>query len=260
MAPPPPPTIDNTADRFEINHPDPSFRKTFLNKPFDCVSMRYGDSSECLPELDWSLPSIVWLDYDSRLRQQELADIDRVVENAKHGDCFLITVDADPPKDVSDVEEIKRELRRSAGQLGKPEVLSGWRLADLYYRLADDALRTTLDQLGRALEWRQLFRFHYKDSARMLTLGGVFVDPARSEEFDEGRFDQLPFVVQRGRDPFVILMPQLTLRELRHIERHMPDCLPAALREMDGLGIREEQVERYARIYRHAPTFVESQA
>jgi hypothetical protein len=230
-----------------------------LNKPFDCIEMKYGESAECLPEVDWAMPSIVWLDFDNRLRHQELADVERVVEQAKHGDCLLTTVDADPPQTEDEVERIRDELGRAAGQLGSPEALSGWRLADLYYDLLREATLAALRERGGRLEWQQIFRFYYKESARMLTYGGVFVDPVRSFEFEGARFGDLPFVVMADEDPFVILMPQLTLVETGRIDRNMPDHVAAAMTDLGAFRVREEHVRRYARIYRHAPTFHESQ-
>src|SRR3954447_2820600 len=46
-----------------------------LNKPFDCIQMLWGDSSEQLREIDWNAPSIVWLDYDYVLNSAVLGDL-----------------------------------------------------------------------------------------------------------------------------------------------------------------------------------------
>jgi hypothetical protein len=231
-----------------------------LNKPFDCIRMKYGNSAEVLPELDWSPPLIVWLDYDNPLRVAELADVERVVERAKHGDCLVVTVDAQEPSTEEDVEKIREDLGRLAGSLGSPESLSGWALAELYYDLLNETLQDAARDRGDKLAWHQLFHFHYKDSARMLTVGGIFVDGKRSAQLDEAEFGNLPFVVEHGNPPFPILMPQLTLIETGRIDKHMPDRVSEAVRSLAKVGVRREQVQRYARVYRHAPSFHETQA
>src|SRR5205085_262730 len=103
----------------EVDH-KPRFT---LNKPFDCVKMLWGESSEKLAEVDWSRPTIVWLDYDYRLKQSVLTDLDQIVDKAKHGDCLLVTVDADPPTDDDDVEEIDEGLGELGGAMGTWESL-----------------------------------------------------------------------------------------------------------------------------------------
>ncbi len=230
-----------------------------FNAPFDCIKLKWGTAGDVLPELNWTLPTIAWLDYDYRLKQSVLADMSQVGDRAKHGDCLVVTVDANPPQSVQEVKEIEVDLGREGGQIGSPEALSSWSLAEFFYELMQSRMRAAIRDRGAALEWVQLFRFHYKDSARMLTYGGIFVDPRKIEDLAGAGFEDLDFVVKEADVPFSIQMPMLTIKETQAVDRFMPGNLPKALEALSELSIEPDQVERYARIYRHAPSFHESQ-
>ena len=36
-----------------------------FNKPFDCIEMQWGESTDVLPNLQWTgIPTIIWMDYE----------------------------------------------------------------------------------------------------------------------------------------------------------------------------------------------------
>jgi hypothetical protein len=230
-----------------------------LNKPFDRIDMLYGRSSERLPDVDWSLPTIAWLDYDTKLESSVLSDIAYATDRAKHGDCLVITVDAEPPTTKDGVRAVEAAIGDVAEQLGSPESLAPWGLANHFYELMDSTVVRTLRERGARLRFEQLWRFHYRDTARMLTFGGVFVDERDEVPLRAAGFDDLSFTRRRGDDAFVLLMPRLTLLETARIDRYMPDDVDEAVADLAAYAIRDEHVRRYARIYRHAPVFHESQ-
>src|SRR5690349_11519838 len=40
-----------------------------FNSPFDCVDIKFGMSDAILPTLEWeNIPTIIWLDYDGKLK------------------------------------------------------------------------------------------------------------------------------------------------------------------------------------------------
>ncbi|MGN6254934.1 MAG: O-methyltransferase [Solirubrobacterales bacterium] len=246
-------------DMISIEHETEYEDRFKFNAPFECVTLVWGEAGDVIPDLDWELPTIVWLDYDYKLENSVFSDMSQVVDRAKHGDSFIVTVDADPPESDKEVEDIEVGLGRVGGSLGSYESLAGWKLAEHFYDLMQSRIDGAMKDRGARLEWVQLFRFHYKDSARMLTYGGVFVDPSRREDLLDAHFEDLPFVVKKGKDPFQIVMPLLTIKETQAVDKFMPGDLPKAISTLGELGIARDQVERYARIYRHAPNFPESQ-
>lgn len=53
------------------------------NKPYKCVNLIMGHSSDILPKLDWEKPTISWLDYDDKLMPFMFSDIRTIINNAK---------------------------------------------------------------------------------------------------------------------------------------------------------------------------------
>ena len=89
----------NNQERFEFN------------KPFSCIDIKFGLSNEVLPTLNRTKFSIVWVDYDSKISNDLLEDINTLVYNLKPGSVFLITVDVKP--DFNKEETLKPEVIQS---------------------------------------------------------------------------------------------------------------------------------------------------
>src|SRR4029077_18259876 len=182
-------------------------RKRFnFNKPYSCVSMYYGTAAEYFSTgpVAWTKPMIVWLDYDYRLSDSVLADIERVLEKARPGSLLVVTVDADPPPARERRRELGKELdfkrlfrfaERKIANLNK----NG--LADVYHALATADIESKLRKARPDCRWHQIFNFRYKDGARMLTLGGLIVDAEFEERMEACRFEDLPYF-KSGTEPF----------------------------------------------------------
>jgi len=241
-------------------------RERFLfNRPFSCVKMHFGTAGEYL-STNWrrSRRSIIWLDYDYRLDNDVLADIDRVIERAASGTFLAITVDADLGRSRDIWPDIDRELGldRLPGWVdGKRRSLMGWGLARAYLEIADSSLRATLQRARPGWRWHQVLHFRYADGARMLTLGGVLVspDPGESARFEACRFDQLPFY-RPGADAFEIRVPNLTGAEIATLSRRLPGLTARDRGRLRKLAISDQDVDDYQALYRYVPQFVESQA
>jgi hypothetical protein len=236
-----------------------------FNKPYSCVRMFYGSAAEFLGshKMRWSTPSIIWLDYDYRLGDSVLADIHRVIDKAPSGSLLLVTVDAEPP-DLDERAEILGEdidldwlLEWVEGE--KLFRLGGWGLASAYHGLASASVESRLRKGPGDRLWRQIVHFHYADGHRMLTFGGVIVDPADLGSFDRCNFDDLEFF-QSGAEPFLIEVPNLTGPEIHRLAQGMPKLNKRTRDSMQRLSISEEDVDNYRRLYRYYPQFVESHA
>ena len=56
-----------------------------FNRPFRCVEMKFGNSSELLDVLAWEKRSLVWLDYDGKLEASVIADLQMVAQKVVSG-------------------------------------------------------------------------------------------------------------------------------------------------------------------------------
>jgi hypothetical protein len=99
--------------------------------------------------------------------------------------------------------------------------------------------------------FKQLFNFHYKDTAEMLTVGGLLCADSDSEKFQSCDFGALD-LVRTSSNPYTIDLPKLTLREIRYLDSQLPN--PSKLKSK---GIKADELRKYAKVYRWFPSFAE---
>lgn len=234
-----------------------------FNRPFGFVELRFGPAGDVLDTLDWAERAIVWLDFDATLSIQHLADIRRAVGLAQSGSVVLVSMNAQPLQPMDD--RIAR-MRQDLGDympfdLDDPDRLGGWDTASLYRRIVTDVISEELSirnagaPAGATLEYGQWFNFHYSDGARMLTTGGVLFDAGLSGHVAGLAMDTLPYI-RTGDAAFSINPPQLTLREMTHLDSRFPCNHVGA-----GLPfLTEDEVAKYQAIYRYFPRYAEVDA
>ena len=235
-----------------------------LNRPYGSIKLLFGESTERLPELDWEVRTILWLDYEDMLNSDGLADIGTFCRSCTPGSLLVVTVNAHPERGT---DEQRLEALRDRVGAGKvphdvdPKRLAGWDLAALSRRIiAAEIERTLVERNGARpaadhLRYKQLFNFNYKDGARMMTTGGLVYDVG--QECLVRRycgFEQLDFV-REGAEAYEIVVPNLTFREMRHIDRQLPVGLGQAV----VAPIKSKDIEAYRAIYRYFPRFVEAE-
>ena len=233
------------------------------NKPYSGISMLFGETERRLSDVEFSVPTIIWLDYDGPLVDSVVGDIRTVAHAASHGTVLAVTVNAHPRKPREDGADMLQQIRAELGDDRIPvevdiDSLRGWGLANFYRRVADSQIRDALSivngvrEPGEALAYEQLFNFQYEDGARMATFGGVFFEQDRRRQFEACAFDRLMFI-RSGVEAFGIRAPNLTLREVAHLERQLP--LPEGT-EIDFGPMPVADAERYIGLYRYFPTFL----
>jgi len=265
-------------DMLSIEHDVERVPRCEFNRPYKCIKVEPGTASEVLPKLKWEPRSIVWLDYLDRLRHSVLADISLVVSAASSGSLLVWSVNAQPWEDGADEDDGKhvakvnlpahriKKLRDSVSPKLVPdewvkEPLSKWGLAAVCYKLIAAAVKSSLDDRNgsavdaKKLMFHQCFHFRYADGTRMLTVGGVLLNPADAATLGAEPFDGLPFI-RKTEDALEIKPPVLTGREARHLSRLCPDD-SAKFEVPDWLT--KEEVESFRQVYRYYPVYAESE-
>jgi len=104
------------------------------------------------------------------------------------------------------------------------------------------------------IQYKQLFNFHYQDGVKMLTVGGLIYKKDQSSIVEKCDFNRLPFVRSNG-EPYLIEVPILTNREIKLLDKYLPDrdC------DVDRELISEEDIRKYKEIYRYFPIFAETE-
>ncbi|MBI3760706.1 MAG: hypothetical protein HY260_02450, partial [Chloroflexi bacterium] len=132
--------------------------------------------------------------------------------------------------------------------------------AATYRRIVHNEILETLNQrngsrsLGSRYQYKQIFYFHYSDGAKMVTVGGLVYDEGLSPHVEKCAFENLPFV-RTSDDPYLIEVPNLTYREIRHLDSQLPVDDYKVLQAPD---IPETDLKKYGQVYRYFPTFAEA--
>ncbi|MFC1976363.1 O-methyltransferase [Chloroflexota bacterium] len=236
-----------------------------FNRPFNCIDIEFGHSSEVLPLFSWDVRTIIWLDYDGRLDASVLTDVDFVCKKALPGSVIIISVNAQPdrPAGTKRVDLLKDHV----GEDNVPRDISdgdlaGWGTARVYRRIITNTILQTLNDRngGRAsgskIEYQQLFNFHYADGAKMLTIGGLLYDEGQAHMVAKCAFNDLSFA-KMEEEAYRIDIPCLTYREIRHLDLQ----LPPSNEEMDlgAPGVPQRDIKKYEKLYRYFPTFAETE-
>jgi hypothetical protein len=185
-----------------------------FNKPLSCIKLWFGKSTNILPQLDWSDRTVVWLDYDGKLNPTVFADIAVFCGRARSGSVLLISVNARPEQyDNGRRAKLEAQLRipykvpRDITDL----TLGGWGKAQacrriIYNEIVECMARTNAGlPADKKRNYVQLVNFHYKDSAEMLTTGGIIFSEAERRHFECCGFDVnyngsvAEFVGKKGR-------------------------------------------------------------
>lgn len=237
-----------------------------FNKPFSCIKMKYGDSNDILPVLEWDIRTIIWLDYDLTLDETILEDIKHVFTSAGVGSVIIITVDGNVRDENGDKLEEKEGMQQLRKNVGKEKVpidisekdLHGWKTLKVFRKIINnEMLETVKDRNGgrsprNKLIYKQLFNFHYSDETRMLTVGGILFDEGTREQFNKCNFKKLDFI-RSSEEPYLILVPKLTFREIKVLDKYLPSNFRNSPR-----FIPEDHRKMYKNVYRHFPHFAET--
>jgi len=250
-----------------------------LNLPFGCITLHFAESSAILPNLNWDQRRIVWLDYDGALSPDGLADIATVVSKAASGSFLVLSINAQPIGEPS--EEQRKQLEEKTGEsfrlskyrlsklkelLGTkvPEAIDGKMLnvdglSKVFRQIVLNEIKAQLTTRNQMLApedqfiFEQQIHFLYRDGALMLTLGGIICKKSDLPTMQACRFSELDFV-RGGEDSFLIKVPCLTPREMRHLNSFLPT---EDTSKITRSGIPEDDVARYTEIYRYFPSFSE---
>jgi len=240
------------------------YARAEFNRPFGCIEVVKGDTAQVLPELlDREelngRPWIVWLDYDSALVDERLAELVSLVENLPGGSALLATFNA------------------RSGQYGRETRLRREALADLFgsdiidSTLPDEAFdnvglmktlaKGTLDYLvSTSLRAARPERFVpgisllYRDTARMVTVGGL-IPEATDVDSCKTMVSQSSWA---GNDDVVIETEPLTPREINALTQLLPgEPLSRQRVKQLGFDIDQDQLEFFQRHYLRYPVYAE---
>lgn len=267
-------------DMLSIERETNAKKRFEFNRPYQCVRMDFRSSSEVLPELDWSLRSILWLDYDGKLDVSVLSDVMTFCKFATSGSILLVSVNVQ-----SDFEPDDQQRRQWEMDRGRDFDLDDYRLskfednvkenipygltgADLrsgkVSQVVRNIMREKIDEViatrnglmesASHVKFDQLININYEDGVKMLTFGGILFSENQREMKDSCAFDSIDFV-RKNEESYEIKVPCLTPKEMRYLNAELPR---ASTTRISLAGVSTTDIENYAKIYRYFPTFAEA--
>ncbi len=253
---------------------DMTMKKRFeLNRPYDCIKMEYGTTNEILPCLDWTKPTLLWLDYTESIKLYMLTDVSTFISNAVSGSILLVTVDAEPKhltedmgKNLDEIYEhrksiLEKNIERSNVPLSTQHIdMSKKKLPQTYRKAFMNTINAVISDRNSAIEeqkkisYKQLFNFLYADGAQMLTFGGTIYNEKNKSYFEKRQSD-LPEFIRTAEEEYEIEVPLITYKEKHTLDKLMPSS--NSKRSVDFLT--KDALNQYSKIYRYFPSFVEAE-
>ncbi len=244
-----------------------------FNCPYNCVDLHFEDANNVLPIISWAKKMILWLDYDERLQENMLTDIGTFVSQSKTGSVILLTIDVSP-YELPNKDNKLRRLTQFMRQIGKAKIPIGVSEKNLdkknYPKVCHEIINNEIEEvlskrnsgLENKLIYKQLFNFSYDDSSPMLSVGGILYAESDAENIKKCNFDDLDFTKceKNKYDPYEIIVPNLTFREMRSLDKLMPSKNISKVKIDGKLNFLEkEKIKNYSSIYRYVPIFIEAE-
>lgn len=236
---------DITIDRLEFN------------KPYSCIELLKGLSTEQLTQIDFSRKSIVWLDYDESLQNYYFDDLSIVLGRMVEGSVIAISCNTKLLKKKDQPytdEEFQQKFNVHVPADLDANCCNGVNSATTLMRMFRQSCESTINERNQVLDdklrFRPLFFFTYRDGTPMMTYGGIVL----SNQFNDAdlNFDGLNFI---GEDKYDIEVPLLTMKEAiklnqvlnNHDKEESEIILPNIL--------NREGIDKYKALYKYMPNY-----
>ena len=234
-----------------------------FNRPFDCIDIQWGESTDVLPRLQWNdIPTIIWMDYDDPINEEMLADIGTIVRQVEPGSLVLFTIQAKGTAFGSEDKSPLQDLQEQIGDFLPIDVtetdMQGKAFQKLIRRIFNDEVNRQLSHrnagtpTANAIRYRQLFNALYSDGVRMTTIGGVVYRADQEQVLTSCEFSDFEFL-RENNVPFEITIPVLTYREQMQIASKLPSGTPRLS------FVKPGDLENFRKLYRYYPTFMETE-
>jgi len=253
----------NIKDMISIEGNEIGFHRAQFNKPYKTVEVRHGLSSDVLPllfandELS-TRPWLIWLDYDRALEESSADDIRQVIENAPMNSILLGTFSGTGGA-YGNVPQRPDRIKTLLGRVVPDDLIKDdckeERLHQTLLKLTGDFMATVAADTSRPGGFLKAFSILYKDSAPMITVGGVL--PAK------GAIPAVKAVIGHTDWPAIItepiIAPNLTLKEASQLQAQLPNDVPLNRVVVKSLGfdLEEDQIRAFEKYYKYYPSFAQ---
>lgn len=236
-----------------------NIEKLNFNKPFSCITILQGNSTDMLGKLDLKKPSIVWLDYDDTLSMTVFDDINILFNVLPSGSIYVMSCNRELKNKETALPLTEEELHEKFNDIA-PYHMEKDGCAEpnvhktLFSMITGYCNRVINDRnkLGENLEFTPLYNFKYNENrgARMYTCGGIILD----KSFDESKLniDDLDFI--KSEEVCEIKIPNITQREASYLNQNLND-IPKEQDLINRKILTDEDIKVYKSCYKFIPNF-----
>lgn len=254
-----------------------------FNSPYGGVRVEAGVSSEVLERLaedTWNKPVIAWLDYDGRLDQDVVADVEYILNRGMPNSVIIVTVNG-----ARGTYRGKEPKAREQTALGMVEsVLGTASISPTYSSMGSDVLASDFPQFlaesmltfmqhrvvesarqhrDQRLQFVPLYCLHHKDGADMVTVGGALVEEQSAQLWMRCLQQHRLICDETGAPRYCRLdLVPVTIKEKIVLDSCLPfphdDAEYIRVARAAGLELKDEDMQKYRRFYRQFPVFVET--
>lgn len=237
-----------------------------FNKPYSCIKIRHGKSTDLLPEIsDSNKRTLYWLDYDGYFEPYMLIDAAIVARSIAPGSVYSVSFNCTTPQwgPILTSTELEAKLIELVGkEYVQPNIdPRGWTsskklaafLKNCLYKEIQKILSSRNIGLGQndQLKVEQIMFFKYADGCDMATVTFAFYKSSEEHIHKKCNFNDLYFF-RPGDEPFEIKTPNLTMKEIRHIMETMPKK-----EKLSKKIFTEKDIDSLWENYRYFPSFSE---
>ncbi|MGI9526090.1 MAG: O-methyltransferase [Weeksellaceae bacterium] len=235
-----------------------TIEKLRFNAPFSFIQIIKDFSTNALQNIDLSVKSLVWLDYDETLDNYMFQDIKLLFSKLPEGSIYLITCNRELKSketgkeySVSEFEEKFQNLVpfgiKNIDFTGQQNYKT---IRKMLLSLIKETISDRNNSQNEQLVFNQLFNITYQENrgAKMFTLGGVI----SKSKFDLNKLDidKLSFI-NIDETAYNLKIPNLTLKEIDLINDYFDDEQELLSKSI----IEKHDIDKYKKTYRYLPKF-----
>jgi hypothetical protein len=245
---------------FEFSRADADRART--NIPLSVIDVRAGDAGVHLAKMRIDRErTICWLDFDNPVDDDILDTLRESATKMRSGSVLIATVAATKPpssKTTTRDQWLRERFGDAVPASLPPKYFDDEDLRRYPTSLAEllhETIRETMRLAPGKRIYRPLFGFVYRDGQRMVTVGGMLVNPKDLLRLDKSAALHLPFV---GSRITVLEAPLLTAREKAALDRLLPTPRIAERRaRAAGVRLSAPVLASYTEWFREYPVFAE---
>ena len=248
------------------------YKRACFNTPYKCIKVINQTSTDYISGGDWgNKNSIIWLDYTSPAEiSQQFSDLAALTSIVNCNDIIRVTFNANvsslgTPDDCSvSLKEYRlNRLKERIGEYVPIDVTEDQITTKGYPIVLLRCLQKMIEGLFIETTFDKRFLFPlfstiYKDGQTMITFTGIILEDHTRETVIKKAFQELKYVNFKWDCPSSISIPELTVKEIVHINKLLPSKV--AKKQLSKkysfvFSDIDTEIDSYISYYKYYPSF-----